>query len=119
MRIFSKKELAYLEKLKERNAQLIRGKDLTEASERELFYQPLSNPMAVNERKIRQRIREKAVMAIADLVLAGCAGVVPDKKLRKQGVRDVSGIFDEVRTYMLLQMVCGEREKVGENEVSE
>ena len=39
MRVFSKKELAYLERLKERNAQLIRGKDLTEASERELFYQ--------------------------------------------------------------------------------
>ena len=108
MRIFSKKELAYLEKLKERNAQLIHGKDLTETSKRELFYQCLSNPMNAAERKMRQRIRDKVSMAIVDLVLAGCAGVVPDKKLRKQGVREVSGIFDDVRTYMLLQMACGE-----------
>ena len=108
MRIFSKKELAYLEKLKERNAQLIRGKDLTEKSERELFYHGLSNHVSDNERKMRQRIRDKVSMAIVDLVLAGCAGVVPDKKLRKQGVREVSGIFDDVRTYMLLQMACGE-----------
>ena len=108
MRIFSKKELEYLEKLKQRNAQLIRGEDLTEKSKRELFYQGLSNPMNAAERKMRQRIRDKVSIAIVDLVLAGCAGVVPDKKLRKQGVRDVSGIFDDVRTYMLLQMVCGE-----------
>ena len=99
-----------MEKLRNRNAQLIREcKDLTGIETlRNLWYKGLSTPLSVNERKMRQRIRDKAYIAIADLALAQCAGVIPDKKALKKGILDIVDLVSEIKSAMLLQMVVGQ-----------
>jgi hypothetical protein len=106
MRVFSKHELEYLKKLRDRNARLIRESSLTEVETlRKLCCKGLTNPLSVNERKIRQRIRDKAYTALADLVLAQCAGVIPDKKAEREGVSSLADLANRITSVMLLQMV--------------
>lgn len=109
MRILTRKQLEYLEKLKERNTQLVRcGEDLEKA--REMWYQGLSNPMSSAERKMRERIRINALKAMLDLDLVGKAGILPDRKLRKQGVCNIVDMFDDVCRFMLIKMVAEKNE---------
>jgi len=74
MRIFTKKERAYLEKLVCRN--LDSDKPNGEVNTRN----GLDKPMEQKERSNRSRIVNKSMNAIHDLVLAEQAGIIPSKK---------------------------------------
>jgi hypothetical protein len=97
LRILTKKEREYLEKLAQRNIQLPRE------AKSELWFQGLSVPMAPGERQIRRRIRKKAITALFDLDLVGSAGVLPSRKIRKQGARSVVGMLDQIGFAMILR----------------
>jgi len=92
MRIFTRKEREYLEELKRRNVKLVREKV---PNGHKLFYKGISVPMSASERKMRERIRGKALLVCFDLVLAEAAGVFPHKKL---GAKSVQGLMDKVET---------------------
>jgi hypothetical protein len=64
--------------------------------------------MSPSERKMRQRIRKNSMTAMFDLVLIGNAGVLPDLKLRKQGVQSIPGMLGQIQDVMILRMVAGE-----------
>ena len=90
MRVFTKREREYLERLKRRNVMLVRE---SSPDSHKLFYKGLSVLMSASERKMRERIRRKALLACFDLVLAEAAGVFPHKKL---GVKSIQRLMDKV-----------------------
>jgi len=90
MRVFTRNEREYLEKLKRRNVVLVREKN---PDRHKLFCKGLSVPMSATERKMRERIRRKALLACIDLVLAEAAGVFPNRKL---GVKNLQGLMEKV-----------------------
>ena len=63
--------------------------------------------MSAGERKMRERIRKKVFLACLDLSLAGLSGVVPDKKLLKEGVKSVVQMLEDVNQHILMEMVAG------------
>jgi len=105
MRFLTRKEREYLERLKQRNSLLLKEeKDQTKLDR--LWHEGLSNPTSPTERQMRRRIRRKAIAAMFDLVLVGNAGVLPDQKLRKQGVKSVAGMIDDIDNFMIIRMVA-------------
>jgi len=100
LRVFSSKELRYLRELRCRNAVSL------EAGEGrwEVWCRPLSKPMGSCERKMRQRIRRKAFQAMVDLALGYVAGVLPDRRVRKRGVKRIVHMMAEVEDIMLAKM---------------
>jgi hypothetical protein len=99
------KQRQYLQKLRDRNAQLIPGGDQGRDG---VWFEGLSRPMSPAERKMRQRIRRNSISAMFDLVLVGNAGVLPGPDQRKEGVTCVSGMLAQASDAMILRMVTGE-----------
>ena len=79
-----------MERLKRRNVMLVREGS---PDGHKLFYKGLSVPMSASERKMRERIRRKAMLACFNLVLAEAAGVFPHKKL---DAKSVQGLMDKI-----------------------
>jgi len=73
MRTLTKKELAYISSLMARNKVIISDKSADKRS----FYRGLNVPMGANERKMRQRIRRKALAMAFDLAKVYAAGILP------------------------------------------
>ena len=105
MKALSRKQRQYLERLRDRNAQLIPQGNQGKKGD---WFQGLSTPMSPAERKMRQRIRRNCISAMFDLVLVGNAGVLPDLKLRKEGVTSISSMLSKISDSMILRMVTGE-----------
>lgn len=99
MKVLTRKQREYLEKLKIRNAKLAQ-------LEPERWFSGLSNPMAPSERKMRQRIRKNCFAAIIDLSLVGLAGVMPDQACRKLGIGSVSDLLRGVNLQMIVRSGC-------------
>jgi hypothetical protein len=51
-------------------------------------------PMDVEERKLRSRIRKKCRIYIYELALAQLCGLIPDKKMKKAGINDISSAIE-------------------------
>ncbi len=107
LRVFTRKELEYLNKLKERNSRLLEEKD--QRMQEKHWYQGLSNNMSPNERQMRRRIRRKAITALIELALVGVSGLLPDRKLRKKGINSIVEMLKDFHTYMLIEIACGDR----------
>jgi len=97
--IFTRKQIEYLAKLQARNIRLIRSDDAGKNS----WYQALSKPTAPAERKLRSRIRKRAMIALFELALCGHAGVLPDRAARKEGAASVAGMVETAGTAMMIQ----------------
>ncbi len=68
-------------------------------------------PMSVRERMTRQRIKKKAQTAIRDLILAGVAGIIPDKKQQKEGkVKSIDGMCNKMADAFMCTMLDMEDE---------
>jgi hypothetical protein len=74
MRALTRNELEYIDALIRRNSSLIKGKH---PEAHKIFYQPIERPMTARERKMRQRIRRKALIMAFDLARIYAAGILP------------------------------------------
>lgn len=104
MKVLTRKQRKYLEELKQRNIKLIKETNFGAEHEK-----GLSTPMTATERKMRQRIRKNVIKAMFDIALVGNAGLLPDRKLKKQGVKSIDGMLEDVHNSMILEMVCEAR----------
>jgi hypothetical protein len=80
MRALTRKELEYINILMQRNRSLLKGGN---PEAHKTFYQPLERPVSVKERKMRQRIRRKALTMAFDLARIYAAGILPYQKGEK------------------------------------
>lgn len=83
MRTFTKKEYAYLEKLRRRNARL------TAEGPLERLKDSLTKPMPVEERKLRSMIRKRCRRYLIELALAEYCGLIPDRVMISAGMNTV------------------------------
>lgn len=81
MRVFTSKEREYMAELAYRNVKAGRKINWDDG---------LNKPMDAKERMMRKRIRKKTFNAVHDLVLAELASIIPEKRLRNDGILTVA-----------------------------
>lgn len=109
MRTFTQIELAYLDKLRRRNAKLF-AEGLLDSIKK-----PLTKPMPVEERKLRSNIRKRCRRYLIELALAEYCGLIPDRVMIKAGMNTVvDGLKNAFK--LLVQKGAEDKAEVEEGE---
>lgn len=105
MRTLTRKELKYIQGLLERNSELLKSES---TNAHRLFCQGLNAPMACAERKMRQRIRRKAVTMAIDLARIYAAGILPCKGSKKEPfkAKSAEGLVEKAGNLLMSLMIA-------------
>ena len=90
MQTFTPKEYEYLERLKKRNHELLaEDRRNPEQEQSGNLWDPLENPMSLEERKLRKSIKMKMTLFAEELAYAFHCNMPPEKRLWTSGVRQL------------------------------
>ena len=64
---------------------------------------------------MRSRMRRKAIAAMFELALCGHGGVLPNRRARKEGSSTVSGMLEDISTFLMIQAMTEKTESAKES----